>query len=114
MEIKMRSIIKFLVTFTLALTLASFARAEDQSKAGGNFNVKQTGEIEQVIHDYLLAHPEVLSEMSQKLQLQQQQAEELRMANAAKGVQPVYKRQWPSAKVRCHNRAINDNADAEY
>ena len=89
MEMNMRSIFKFLFTFTLALTLASFARAEDQSKAGVNFSAKQTGEIEQLVHDYLLAHPEVLSEMAQKLQLQQQQAEELRMATAAKGVQPV-------------------------
>ena len=85
----MRSTIKFLVTFALALTLATSARAEDQSKSSGNFNAEQTGEIEKVIHDYLLAHPEVLSEMSQKLQLQQQQAEEQRMAAAAKAVQPV-------------------------
>lgn len=30
--------------------------------------------IEQTMHDYLLAHPEILMEMSQKLQAQQQQA----------------------------------------
>ena len=85
----MRSTIKFFFTFTLAVTFATFAWAQDQNKAVGNFNTEQTGEIEQVIHDYLLAHPEVLSEMSQKLQLQQQQAEEQRMAAAAKAVQPI-------------------------
>ena len=80
---------KFFFTFVLALTLATSARAEDQSKLISNFNTEQSKEIEQVIHDYLLSHPEVLSEMSQKLQFQQQQAEEQRMATAAKGVQPV-------------------------
>ena len=89
MEIKMRSTIKFYFTFTLALTLATFAWAADQNKAVTNFSAKQTSEIEQIIHDYLLGHPEILRDMSQKLQLQEQQAEEQRMATAAKGVQPI-------------------------
>ena len=85
----MTTVTKFFFTFALALTLTTFARAEDQSTPSGSFNAEQSKEIEQVIHDYLLAHPEVLSEMSQKLQLQEQQAEEQRMATAAKAVQPI-------------------------
>ena len=85
----MKTTIKLLLTFTLGLTLASFAWADDPNKAGGTFNTEQTKDMEQVIHDYLLGHPEILSEMAQKLQLQEQQAEEQRMATAAKGVQPV-------------------------
>ena len=84
---KMPSVMRAIIlTFALAVTFASAARADDLSKS---FNAEQSKEIEQVIHDYLLAHPEVLSEMSQKLQLQQQQAEEQRMATAAKAVQPI-------------------------
>lgn len=89
MEMKVKSTIKFLIAFILTLTFANFAWAEDQNKAGDSFNAEKTGEIEQIIHDYLLSHPEVLRDMSEKLQLQQQQAEEQRMAAAAKGVQPV-------------------------
>ena len=85
----MTTVTKFFFTCALALTLATSARAEDQSKLSDKFNSEQSKEIEQVIHDYLLAHPEVLSEMLQKLQLQQQQAEEQRMAATAKAVQPV-------------------------
>jgi len=36
----------------------------------------EKGRVEQVVHDYLLAHPEILSEMSSKLDQQQQVATE--------------------------------------
>lgn len=42
----MRTIAKFLCPFAIALTLATFARAEDQPKTTGNFRAAQTGEIE--------------------------------------------------------------------
>jgi protein-disulfide isomerase len=36
--------------------------------------MSEKGHIEQVVHDYLLAHPEILAEMSNKLDVQQEQA----------------------------------------
>jgi protein-disulfide isomerase len=86
---KMKISTKLLFIFTLAMTLATFARADDQTKPNGNFNAEQSGEIEQIVREYLLGHPEILRDMSQKLDLQQQQAEEQRMASAGKAVQPV-------------------------
>ena len=45
------------------------------SVALGRFPVKlepaDQGRIEQVVHDYLIAHPEILAEMSNKLDMQQ-------------------------------------------
>ncbi len=36
--------------------------------------VPENGRIEQVVHDYLLAHPEILAEMSNRLDVQQEEA----------------------------------------
>ena len=79
---------RLIATFALALALALAAPA-DQSKAAGQFSVEQSQEIEGIIRDYLLNHPEVITDALQKLQAQQQQAEEQRLSEAAKGVKPV-------------------------
>lgn len=48
--------------------------------------ISDKGRIEQVVHDYLLAHPELLAEMSEKLQVTQQQAEDAARNSALKTV----------------------------
>lgn len=46
----------------------------------------EKGRIEQVVHDYLLAHPEILADMSDKLQVQQQQAADRAREAALKSI----------------------------
>ena len=45
--------------------------------------------IQEIIHQYILDHPEVIVEAMQKLQAQQQQTEEQRLREAAQSVKPV-------------------------
>lgn len=80
---------RVITTFALALLFVAPASADDQSKATPQFSAEQNAEIEGVIHTYLLAHPEVITEAMQKLQAQEKQAEEQRLSEAAKGVKPV-------------------------
>lgn len=36
--------------------------------------ISEKGRVEQIVHDYLLAHPEILADMSNRLEVQQQEA----------------------------------------
>jgi protein-disulfide isomerase len=86
--------IKTMTAFLLvcgALVLAASLRteAEDQSRARGGFDSKQTQEIQEIVRQYILDHPEVIVETMQKLEAQQQQAEEQRRTEAAGAVKPV-------------------------
>ena len=80
---------RLIILVALATAFVAPAWAEDASKATPQFNVEQTQEIEGIIHSYLLAHPEVITEAMQKLQEQEKQAEDQRLSDAAKGVKPV-------------------------
>lgn len=48
--------------------------------------VSEKGRVEQIVHDYLLQHPEILAEMSDKLQVQQQEATDKAQASALKSI----------------------------
>jgi protein-disulfide isomerase len=48
----------------------------------GDFNDSQKAEIGQIVHDYLIAHPEVLIEVSKELEKKQQDAEEKQRLSA--------------------------------
>ena len=80
---------RLIAIFVLALIFMAPARADDQSKATTQFSAEQKTEIEEIIHTYLIAHPEVITEAMQKLQGQEKQAEDQRLSEAAKGVKPV-------------------------
>ena len=80
---------QLIATVAVAFALIAPAWADDQSKATAHFSAEQAQEFEGIIHSYLLSHPEVLSEVAQRLEAQQRQAEELRLSEAAKGVKPV-------------------------
>ena len=48
--------------------------------------ISEKGRVEQIVHDYLLAHPEILADMSNRLQDQQQQAADQARDAALKSV----------------------------
>ena len=78
-------ILKHAIFFAVAtlIALAMPARAADQ------FNAGQKQELETVIHDYLISHPEVFRDAVEKLQVQEQEAEQKRVVDAAKAVKPI-------------------------
>ena len=87
---KTKTLVKqLIVAFALSLALVMPAWADDQSKATAQFSAEQNTEIEGIIHTFLLAHPEVITEAMQRLQDQERQAENQRLSEAAKGVKPV-------------------------
>lgn len=92
------------VLLAFAMIVAAPARATDDSNATKHFSVEQSRAIEQIVHDYILSHPEIIEEAINKLQEQQQKAEEARSEEAAKGVKPVVSEDHilgdPSAPVR--------------
>lgn len=77
------------VALALGLTSAAPIWAADQSQPVAPFDEKQNKSIQEIIHQYILDHPEVIVEAMQKLQARQQQAEEQRLREAAGSVKPV-------------------------
>ena len=77
------------LTYALVLLLIVPALAENQSKATAQFSAEQSSSIEEIIHSYILNHPEVLTEAMQRLQDREQQAEDKRLSEAAKAMKPV-------------------------
>ena len=80
---------RLIIAFALSLVLVIPAWGDDQGKATGQFSVEQNKEIAEIIHAYLLNHPEVITEAMQKLQDQEKQAEDQRLSEAAKNVKLV-------------------------
>jgi len=76
-----------LAVLIVGLALAGPVRAQEQStpvpgEGQSNFDAEQTQDIEKIVHDYLLKHPEVIFEAAEKYQKQQQMAEEQRRQKA--------------------------------
>ncbi len=73
----------------LALSIAAPAWASHQSRAVGDFDTDESRDIEEIVREYILNHPEVIVDAIQRLRVQQQQAEEQRRREAAGAVKPV-------------------------
>ena len=73
----MTMLVRLTAAAALAFALASPVRAQD-------FSTAQRGEIEKIIRDYLLAHPEVLQEAIAELEKRQQVAETEKARSAVK------------------------------
>lgn len=58
---------------TLSMVCALLALCSAASFAGDNFTPQQQKQIETIVHNYLIQHPDVLIQMSQALQTQQVQ-----------------------------------------
>ncbi|EJK1259062.1 thioredoxin domain-containing protein [Salmonella enterica] len=71
------------VTIMLAAGLLMTGNAVATNKPAAVFTPEQEARIGEVAKDYLLAHPEVLIEVSQKLQAQQEQQQQRAMTAAA-------------------------------
>jgi protein-disulfide isomerase len=76
-------------TLLLLLTISGTASAAEQSKPVSALDARQAQDIEEIVRNYILKHPEVILESVQKLQAQQQQAEDERRREAAAGVKPI-------------------------
>ena len=68
--------------FTLALVAPAWAT--HQSQATGGFSAEQSRDVEEIVRDYILNHPEIVAEAIRKLQAQQEQADEQSRREAAK------------------------------
>ena len=79
----------FIVALAFGVTASAPAWAANQSSPVSGFDAKQTRDIEQIVHDYILNHPEVIVESLQKMQAQQQQAEEQKLRESAGAVKPI-------------------------
>jgi len=77
------------IAVALGFGLISPVQAAHQPQATGSFDAQQSGDIEEIVRNFILAHPEVIAEAINKLNEQQQQAEELANQAAAKAVKPV-------------------------
>ena len=69
------------VSLGLALALSGPAAAQEQSRPGG-FDPAQVEGIEQIVRDYLLAHPEILVQSLTEFQRRQKVAEQQRQQDS--------------------------------
>jgi len=67
-----------------ALCFALLALALPQGARADEFTPAQKGAVENIVHDYLLAHPEVLQEVMSELEKRQQAGEEEKHKTAVK------------------------------
>ncbi len=73
----------------LGLSVAAPASATHQSRAVGDFDAEASRDIEEIVREYILNHPEVIVETVQRLRVEQRQAQEQRRRAAAGAVKPV-------------------------
>ncbi len=73
----------------LALSIAAPAWASHQSRAVGDFDTDESRDIEEIVREYILNHPEVIVDAIQRMRVKQQQAEEQRRREVAGAVKPV-------------------------
>ena len=77
MRLDLRPFAALLIAGLLALPMASFARAQ-------SITPEQRGEIETIIKDYLMTHPELLQDVMNELEKRQATAEAEKHRNAVK------------------------------
>ena len=75
--------------FALGLAVTAPAWATHKSRAVGDLDAAESRNIEEIVRDYILNHPEVIVEALQTLQLQQQRVEEQMRRETAGAVKPV-------------------------
>ncbi len=73
----------------LGLSVAAPASASHQSRAVGSIGAEESRDIEEIVREYILNHPEVIVEAIQRLRAQQKQAQEQTRREAAGAVKPV-------------------------
>src|SRR5205823_5946094 len=81
-----RSILIGAIIFAFGIAPAS---STDQSRATGAFSADQSRDIEAIVRDFILNHPEVIVESMQRMQAKEQQAEDEKSREAAGAVKPV-------------------------
>ena len=66
------------VTAALILMVGPVAPgwSTEQSQAAGKFSAEQSRDVEEIVRNYILNHPEVILEAMEKLQAKEQQAQE--------------------------------------
>ena len=80
---KIKAAIKrFLFIAALVVSMTALAWGTEQNEPASGFDAQQRHEFEEIIRQYILDHPEVIGEALQKLQAQEQQAEEQRSREA--------------------------------
>jgi protein-disulfide isomerase len=77
------------LAFAVGLAASGPVFATNPPKASGSLDEKQVGDIEAIVRQYLLDHPEVVLEALKKLQAQEEQAAEESLRSSAGGVKPV-------------------------
>jgi protein-disulfide isomerase len=80
----MRSSPRLIAAARTALLAASLAIAVPQASQAAEFSAPQTSEIERIVRDYLIAHPEVLQEAMTELEKRQNVAESEKHKTAVK------------------------------
>lgn len=78
-----------LAALAFGLALAPRAWATHESRAVGGFDAGESRDIEEIVREYIINHPEVIVEAVQRLQVRQQQAEQQRRREAAGAVKPI-------------------------
>jgi len=73
----------------LGLTVTAPVSATHQSEAVGGFDSGASRDIEEIVREYILNHPEIILESVQRLRTEQQQAKEQKRLDAAGSMQPV-------------------------
>ncbi len=73
----------------LGLAVTAPAWATQQSGEVGDFDADESRDIEEIVRDYILNHPQVILDAVQRLRAQQQQADDRRRRDAAGAVRPV-------------------------
>ncbi len=73
----------------LGLSVTAPALANHQSRAVGSIDAEASRDIEEIVREYILNHPEVIVEAIQRLRAQQKQAQEQTRREAAGAVKPV-------------------------
>lgn len=77
------------IALAFGVAIVPPALATDEPHAIGSFDEGQTRDVEEIVRGYLLEHPEVIIEAIDKLQQEQQLAEEQRLREAAGAIRPV-------------------------
>lgn len=87
----MRKIVKLLIMILVGVVVNCNAGVLDGLTLKHDtlsFDASQVQQIQKIVHDYLLQNPEILMEVSQKLQMKEMQKEKERIAKIEEQIQP--------------------------